>query len=217
MEILIVEDHNAVIKGVECFIQTQWPSATIHSALNIQGCLHQLASNPKISLIITDLELSSGDWGIDLIKKVKHVYPLKKIIVHTKHDELSYLNQANKYGVDGYMLKTITEKDLIDCISDVIKHGPTVSTSERKIRSVSIKALSRINGTASEQFNRLTKTEKRVVFYAIQNISRNAIGAELNIGTETVKTHLKNINKKLEVKNRGELILFMKIHSHLTL
>ncbi len=62
----------------------------------------------------------------------------------------------------------------------------------------------------SEKYERLTKTERRVFRLLADCLTQKEIAKKLGVGMNTVKTHRKSIYKKIEIKNRGELIKFAK-------
>lgn len=57
-------------------------------------------------LILLDLELSDGEWGLDIAKRVKSDYPDVKIIILTIHDQKHIIKESFKVGVDGFLSKT---------------------------------------------------------------------------------------------------------------
>ena len=213
MLVLIVEDHESVSAGVSAFLKEAWPSCRLILTQSIAEAKYQLAlSQLPVQLIIVDLELKNNEWGIELIAELRINYPSLKIIVHTKFDELSYLNQAIQNGADAYMTKEIGRGPFISCVKDVISFGRTVSESEQLIRERGRKVVEKTFLTSREKFNSLTPTEKKVIKLAILEKSRSQIGKDLGVGVETIKTHLKNINAKLGTTNRKEMKLFIQLN-----
>lgn len=215
MHILLVEDYPSVYHGLRSLLSSFLDNCTFLNSKTINETKYQIASNPNISLVITDLELDKGDWAINMIAQLKQTRPSLKIIVLSKHEEKSFLNQCLKAGTAAYLSKRVSDEDFKSCVQEVIEKGRTISATERSINEKATSILKSSFLTPQEKFNRLTAREKEVACLLYEKQSQTSVAQRLSVSPETVKTHTKNLYQKLEVDSRAKLRLFFEMNDEL--
>lgn len=215
MKILLAEDHMIVNKGLKTLLDDAFDDAQIIYAKDSQSALYQLASKSPIDLLITDLELDEGDWALDMVQLVKKMHPSLPVIVYSKFEEKSKLNDCLRVGADAYVSKKDDEQYLVTCIKNVLNHGRTVSFSEEKINQKAEMIFDQSFMTADEKFQKLSEREKEVAHLIYQDSSRKELAQRLFIGEETVKTHTRHIYEKLGVDSKAKLQVFFDFNPHL--
>ncbi len=153
----------------------------------------------KVDLLITDYNLPDED-GLALVQKVKRKYPNMKILVLSMHDEAHLVKEILKEGVNGYMVKNDSHKQLITAIY-AIKSGSTYLSSQ--INDILIKGL---NGEGEQKL--LTTREREILKLIAKEYTNKDIAKELFISERTVETHRKNILRKTRTHNLVGLIKY---------
>ena len=142
--------------------------------------------------------------GIDVLKQLKETESDVKVLILTVHNELEYLLKAIDIGVDGYILKDSESSELKKAI-DIICKG------ENYIQPSLIPALN--NQLANRDIDRdkidlLTSREYEVLIQVANGMSNKEIATNLNISERTVKNHISNIFKKIDVSDRTQAAVF---------
>ncbi len=148
-------------------------------------------SRPDVLLM--DIGLP-GMSGIDGVRIVKHQWPEMEIVMLTVHVEDEVILSSLRSGASGYLLKNSSATEILRAISEVVDGGAPMSmTIARKITE-SFRAT-----TLPEP---LTRREQEVLSRLRQGHSYQAIADGLFIAKDTVKFHIKNIYRKLNVANK---------------
>ena len=217
MVILIVDDHHVIHRGIESTVSRHMTGTHCLFAECGADALFKIAHEPQISLVITDLELIRGEWALGMVKEIREQKPGLGIIVHSKYEEKGILNQCLRAGASAYCSKRIAETDFVKCITNVMRAGRTVSSSEALINHQAEKVIEKAFLTPEEKFRLLSEREKEVAHLLYENYSRKRIADQLFIGTETVKTHTRKIYDKLGIDSRAKLQLFFEVNYELLL
>ena len=170
MHILLVEDYPSVYHGLRALLTSFLDDCTFSNSKTIDETMYQVMATPDISLMITDLELDKGDWAVQMIARIKEVRPALKIIVLSKHEESTFMNQCLNSGASAYLSKRINDEDFKACVLNVIEKGRTVSTTEKKIKQKASAIFKSSFLTPEEKFNRLTAREKEIVPFLYQKL-----------------------------------------------
>jgi DNA-binding NarL/FixJ family response regulator len=150
-----------------------------------------------------DIEMPIMD-GIEATKKVKEAYPEIEIIMLTIFKDEENIFNAVKAGAMGYLLKDISTEELTAAIEELLNGGAPLSSSiARKV----LHYLRSENESpkSDENFN-LTQREIEILEAIVRDDTEYAISQDLNISQHTVRTHVKNIYKKLQVHSRGAVV-----------
>lgn len=158
------------------------------------------ARQPDVSLIDVDMP---GLSGIDAIRLLRKSCPdMKLLVLSTYHDD-HYIQAAMDAGADGYVLKCVAIEELVEIIK-------SFCSGEPKLSPYLVNLTRDINtaGKSAEycQIDALSIREKQVLDCIADGKGNKEIAGMLYISTETVKSHVKNIFKKLKVKNRIEAV-----------
>ncbi len=153
-------------------------------------------------VVLMDIEMP-GMNGIEAVKKIKENYPQLQVLMQTMFDDDDYIFHAICSGASGYILKTTTPAGYIEAINNVYAGGsPMTPLVARKVFEL---FKSNITIPSQEEYN-LTAKEKQVLQHLISGRSYKMIAEEMQISTETVKTHMKNIYIKLHVNSNTEAV-----------
>lgn len=199
MRISIVEDDPLLRNNLTMLLNGERDMKVVSTFGTAREALASLSgSSPDILLVDIGLPDMSG---VDLILRVKEALPKVEIMAHTVFDDRETVFSALKAGASGYLLKRGTPRDLIDALHELDKGGSpmTPSIARKVIREFQNKGI-------SEQYV-LSQREKEIVVEIEKGMSYKKISDKFNISPHTVHTHINNIYKKLQAKDRREALV----------
>ena len=205
IKIAIVDDNSFLITSVNEKLSFFEDLDFKFSALNGSDLLVKLESNHNIDLILMDIEMPVLN-GIEATEIVKQKYPHIKIIMLTVFDNDENIFNAIKAGADGYLLKDVNAKDLHDGIVETLNGGAAMNPS---IAMKTLKLLRNplnIENESDKEDIKLTPREVEVLEQLSKGLSYNLIAENLILSTGTVRKHIENIYKKLQVHNKLEAV-----------
>lgn len=155
-------------------------------------------------VILMDIEMP-GLSGIDATAIIKEKYPSIEVMMLTVFKDEENLFNAVKAGASGYLLKDASTDEIADAVKELVNGGVPLS------RSIARKVLNFIRDNKTEkksdenEFN-LTNREIEILQSIVQDDTEYAIAMDLGISGHTVRTHVKNIYRKLQVHSRGAVV-----------
>jgi DNA-binding NarL/FixJ family response regulator len=205
IKIAIVDDNSFLIKAVKEKLSFFEDLAIKFTALNGSDLLVKLENNPNIDLILMDIEMPVLN-GIEATEIVKQKYPHIKIIMLTVFDNDENIFNAIKAGADGYLLKEINAEDLHDGIIETLNGGaamnPSIALKTLKLLRNPIE----IENRQEQDDIKLTNRETEVLEQLSKGLSYNLIAKNLIVSAGTIRKHIENIYKKLQVHNKLEAV-----------
>jgi DNA-binding NarL/FixJ family response regulator len=205
IKIAIVDDNSFLINTVKEKLSFFEKLKVNFSAINGIDLLNKLEENRHIDLILMDIEMPFMN-GIEATEKVKQKYPHIKIIMLTVFDNDENIFNAIKAGADGYLLKEINAKDLHEGILDTLEGGAAMNPS---IAMKTLKLLRKpvdFSSKDDQECIKLTDREAQVLEQLSKGLNYNAIAENLILSTGTIRKHIENIYKKLQVHNKLEAV-----------
>jgi DNA-binding NarL/FixJ family response regulator len=176
-----------------------------YKAVNGAELIGKLEQNHNIDVILMDIQMPEMN-GIKTTEIVKNKYPQIKVIMLTVHDDDENIFNAIKAGANGYLLKEIDAENLKNSILEVINGGAAMTPS------IALKALNLLrNPLQVENKNdkvviNLTARETDVLLQLSKGLNYNEIADNLFISSGTVRKHIENIYRKLQVHNKMEAV-----------
>lgn len=205
IKIAIADDNTFLISAVEEKLSFFKDLNVKYSAMNGSDLLEKLDKNHNIDIILMDIEMPILN-GIETTKIVKQKYPHIKIIMLTVFDNDENIFNAIKAGADGYLLKEINAKDLNNGILETLNGGAAMNPS---IALKTLKLLRdplEIENTEEKEDIKLTPREVEVLEQLSKGLSYSLIADNLILSVGTIRKHIENIYKKLQVHNKLEAV-----------
>lgn len=205
IKIAIADDNTFLINAVKEKLSFFDDLSVKFWAINGTDLLEQLETNRNIDIILMDIEMPVLN-GIETTEIVKQKYPHIKIIMLTVFDNDENIFNAIKAGADGYLLKEINAKDLHEGIIETLNGGAAMNPS------IALKTLKLLRNPIdfsckeSEEDIKLTEREIQVLEQLSKGLSYNVIAENLILSTGTIRKHIENIYKKLQVHNKLEAV-----------
>ena len=205
VKIAIVDDNTFLISTVKEKLSFFDDFSVKFTALNGSELLTKLEANHNLDLILMDIEMPVLN-GIESTEIVKNKYPHIKIIMLTTFDNDEHIFNAIKAGADGSLLKEINAKDLHDGILDTLNGGAAMNPS------IALKTLKLLRNPLSienekdKEDIKLSNRETEVLEHLSKGLNYVQIAENLILSTGTVRKHIENIYKKLQVHNKLEAV-----------
>ena len=193
-KILLVDDNPKILEDVLPFYGYE-----VKCAHNGVECLEILNSDELFDLVLLDIMMPKMD-GWETLKNIRKTPICKDIpvIMLTAVNEDQKMVTGLKIGADDYIVKPFVLPNLLARIEAVLRR----SKNTQNIGKKSNVTINQIN-----QFNSLTRREKDVLLLVTQGENNKSIAEKLVVSEITVKSHLNNIFKKLNVSNRTQAVL----------
>lgn len=205
IKVAIADDNSFLINAVKEKLSFFEDLNFKFSAMNGSELLVKLEDNHNLDLILMDIEMPVLN-GIETTEIVKQKYPHIKIIMLTVFDNDENIFNAIKAGADGYLLKEINAKDLHDGIIETLNGGAAMNPS---IALKTLKLLRNpinIQNQQEQEEIQLTSRETEVLEQLSKGLNYIKIAENLILSTGTVRKHIENIYKKLQVHNKLEAV-----------
>ncbi|MBL4586861.1 MAG: response regulator transcription factor, partial [Flavobacteriales bacterium] len=140
--------------------------------------------------------------GIQGLKIIKQYRPETHVIMLTVFDQNEHVFDAMCAGANGYLLKKSPPAEIINAIDEVMTGGaPMTPAIAKKVLSFFAQ-----QNNVPKQENALTPKETEVLKLLVDGFSYKMIAAELEISIDTVRSHIKNIYRKLQVNSMTEAV-----------
>lgn len=153
----------------------------------------------KPDVVLMDIDMP-GESGIKGVTMVKEARPETAVIMYTVFENEEKLFQCLCAGANGYLLKKTAPEKLFEAIREVMEGGAPMSPSIAK------KVIGSFQSVTTTKTYGLTERELQVLQHLAKGYSTKLMAAELEIGFNTVRSHLKNIYAKLHVNCGKEAI-----------
>jgi len=210
ISVLIADDHSLVRQGLKQIIEIESDIEVIAQASNGEDAVKYVRQyNPDV--VLMDMNMP-GMNGLQAIKELKQDKENHKIIVLTIHEEREYLFKTLQLGAEGYVLKDSEASVLIEAIR-------TVNSGQSYIQASMTKELVRefnrvtMNEKEKSDENSLTSREIEVIELIAEGLINKEIAKKLFISEKTVKNHVSNIFKKLNVSDRTQAAIYAFKHN----
>jgi len=212
LNIAIVDDNTFLIHAVKEKLSFFDDIQIKHTALNGSELLSRLEENKHVDVILMDIEMPVLN-GIETTQIVKQKFPQIKIIMLTAFDNDENIFNAIKAGADGYLLKEINPKDLYAGIQDTLSGGAAMNPSIALKTLKLLRNPESIENEKDKEHISLSKREVEVLEQLSKGLSYTVIAENLFLSPSTVRKHIENIYKKLQVHSKIEAVQKAKRHN----
>ena len=195
-----VEDDEEIRRGVQEYLNTQDNIICNLAENSVELFLAGLKKDKIPDVILMDIGLP-GISGINGLKLIKEKYPETDIVMFTVYEDSHKIFQSLCAGASGYLLKNSKFAEIKRTIEIVHSGGSSMSPEiARKV----IEHFQLNNTTQSS--SGLSPKENEVVLGLVDGLSYKMIADRLEISIDTVRTHVKNIYRKLHVHTKADVI-----------
>lgn len=203
VKLLLVDDHKLFREGLRRILELEHDLKVVGEAGSGRIALEQLTvCDPDV--VLMDINMPDMN-GVEATRAIKELFPKIAVLVLSIHDDREYLLEVLKSGASGYLLKDVDPDRLIEAIRDVAKGGSIVHPG---LTSKLINELNRLsNHTLSVVESPLTGREGEILSLMAKGLSNGDIAKKVYISEKTVKNHVTNILRKLNVTDRTQAVI----------
>jgi DNA-binding NarL/FixJ family response regulator len=201
IRVAVVEDDKMVREVLEILLNGSPGFQCVATYENGEDAVAGLpAVDPDV--VLMDINLP-GMNGIECMTRLKELDLLMLFIMLTIFEDSDAIFQSLSAGASGYLLKQTPPARLLEAIHDVYDGGSPMS---REIARKVVQSFQHPS-TPTETNIVLTKREEEILSYIVKGLFYKEIASLLSIGVETVRTHIRHIYEKLQVRTRSEAIV----------
>jgi DNA-binding NarL/FixJ family response regulator len=203
--VLIVEDHPMFCEAVQSAVQLALPDATIREASAIKELANTAADGESFDLILLDLMLP-GVSGFDGLLLVRSRFPQSPILIFSALNDPKIAAEAIRMGAAGFVPKSSSKKVLSEAIRQIHAGNLYIPKDmDRQVRA--LLAERKQTKDIAIRVSELTPAQIRVLQLIRQGLLNKQIAHELGVGETTVKAHVSEILRKLNVASRTRAVI----------
>ena len=204
IRLLLVDDQSLIRRGFKALLKPEADLQVVGEAENGEAAIRQVeVLRPDV--VLMDIRMPVMD-GVAATRQICQRFPATKVLVLTTFDDDEYVVQAMQYGASGYLLKDTPPDELVQTIQAVhkgyVQLGPGLAQ----------KVMNKLSGpapTLPSGWTELTPREQEILRLIATGASNQEIARTLYIAEKTVKNHVTNILRRLDVRDRTQAaILF---------
>ena len=207
MKILIADDHELFLKGLELILHDYDPNLELVSAKSYTDIFNILNTQKDFNLILTDLAMPGAKW-LEAIQKIHDTLPDTPIIILSAVFDKEIVQKTIEIGAAGYIPKSSSNAVIISAVNLVLSGGvyipPELLHSTNQNEFDMLKQVENLpqNQDSNEKIKILSPRQIDVIRLISQGKSNKQIAFELGLTEGTVKLHVTAIMKLLNVYNR---------------
>jgi DNA-binding NarL/FixJ family response regulator len=198
LRLLLVDDHALFREGLISLLSYQDDFIVVGEAEDAESALAQACALAP-DIVLMDINLP-GEDGIAVTQRLTLEMPAVTVVMLTVHDDSQTLFEAIKAGAQGYLVKNVRSRELLERLRGLARGEAAIS------RRLAARILDEIRGQ-TEAFGpeeALTARELDVLELVAARLSNAEIAARLVVSEHTVKNHLKSVLSKLQLRSRHQ-------------
>jgi DNA-binding NarL/FixJ family response regulator len=199
---LIIDDHPLFREALQSAITHAFADAEAVEARSMDEALKALAGNPVFDLALLDLNMP-GTKGFEGLLELRTQYPRLPVVVVSGHEEARIISEALSYGVAGFIPKSARKADLASAISAVMNGEIYVPVGYDAPQNGHDDSKAELLAKIAS----LTPQQLRVLQMLKQGLLNKQIAFELKVGETTIKAHVSEILRKLNVFSRTQAVI----------
>jgi len=203
IRIVVAEDNAFALQVILDKLRNASDVVVCATVTNGQDLMRKIPDLGRIDLILMDIEMPVMD-GIEATRQLKAQFPGIKVLMLTIFDDDENIYNSILAGADGYILKEERGDKILACMTETLEGGAGMSAG------VAARVLRMMKNapapTTSNQHFDLTPREIEILEQLKAGLSYEKIGENLFISYGTVRKHIENVYRKLQVHNKVEAV-----------
>jgi DNA-binding NarL/FixJ family response regulator len=200
---VLIDSHPLWLNAVEPIISDLGITVVATATSSTEALAIIQAQQPDI--VVTGLKMAYGDLdGIEMIRQARESVPTVKVVVLSMYDDTKHIDASFNAGAIAYVIKTAHPDDLRSAVRQAFSHSIYLSGA-RPAAPVT-------ETQEAEHMPDLTRREFEILQLVAEGHSNSQLARMLWVTEQTVKFHLSNIYRKLDVSNRTEASRWAQLH-----
>lgn len=200
---LIIDDHPLFREALHSAVQVAYPEADTVEARSIAEALELLGDARPFDLALLDLNMPDVH-GFEGLLQLRTRHPRLPVVVVSGYEEAKIISEALSYGAAGFIPKSARKSDLAAAIRTVMD-GAVYVPDTYEIQKPDADQSDRADMV--QRLAKLTPQQLRVLQMLRQGLLNKQIAYELQVGETTVKAHVSEILRKLNVYSRTQAVI----------
>ncbi|MFA6154358.1 response regulator [Mesorhizobium sp.] len=200
---LIIDDHPLFREALHSAVRMAYPEVDTVEARSITEALDLLAGIKPFDLALLDLSMPDVH-GFEGLLQLRTRYPRLPVVIVSGHEEPKIISEALSYGAAGFIPKSSRKSDLANAIRSVME-GAIYVPETYEGQPPDAKSTDRADMV--QRLSTLTPQQLRVLQMLRQGLLNKQIAYELQVGETTVKAHVSEILRKLNVYSRTQAVI----------
>ena len=206
IRVLLADDHSLFREGLAGILRAQPDFEVIGEAADGLEAVVK-AHDLRPDLIVMDVCMPDCN-GVEATQKIMRELDEVVIVMLTVRDEDEKLLEAIKSGAQGYLLKNIRSRELLNLLRGAVRGEAAITPALGARMLEEFRRLLQRDIPPSDETVYLTQREQDVLVLAAQGATDKEISEELSVSIHTVKSHMRNILAKLHMSHRHEAALY---------
>lgn len=200
IRVAIVEDDTLVRENLSQLIDDAAGFRCTGAYATAERALNQIPRDPP-DVVLMDLNLP-GVSGVECVRRLNKLMPRLQIMMLTVYEDSDKVFAALEAGAGGYLLKRTSPDKLLEAIQDLHNGGAPMSSyiARKVVQSF------RERSSRAQDVDKLSPREEEILHLVARGYHNKEIATQLDISTETVRVHLRNIYEKLHVNSRSQAV-----------
>ena len=204
--VMIADDHALMREGLKQILEMEDDIDVIAEAGDGEETMEKTLKY-RPDLVLLDINMPKMN-GIEVLRRYKDLGVESKVIMLTIHNDREYLYETIKIGANGYVLKDSDADSLIKAIKDVYLGKTYIQPSIASSLVEQLEEDKKENNENLMKIESFTKREYEVLTLIAEGLDNREIAERLFISEKTVKNHVSNIFRKLDVNDRIQAAIF---------
>ena len=203
--VLICDDQEMMRVGLRMVVESQADLTVVGEAADGLQAI-EAAAEHRPDVILLDVRMPGLD-GVTAAGRIRAALPTTRILMITTFDLDEYAFAALRAGADGFLVKDAPAAEMLVAIRGVLRGDAMVAPSVTR-RLLDRYVTAGVGARPDPRLDRLTDREREVLGLIAQGLNNVEIADRLHLGETTVKTHVRRILDKLQVRDRiGVVVL----------
>lgn len=212
IRILLIDDHSLFRSGVRQLLQREADIEIVAEAADgVEGIKRAKEFAPDV--ILLDLNMP-GLSGLETLQLLVQDLPDAAVLILTVSEDADELGQALRSGARGYLIKNIEAEALVAAVRRARRGEPVIADSmtAKLVAQFRAQPAAPAGGPPAAERDRLTAREREIVQCLARGESNKQIARRLDVAESTVKIHVQNILKKLNLTSRVQVAVYAVEH-----
>jgi DNA-binding NarL/FixJ family response regulator len=207
VRVIAADDQSLMLQAFQMVLQAEDGIDLVGTATDGRSAV-ELAKRMEPDVVLMDIRMPILD-GVEATRQLVATLPETRVLVLTTFDLDEYVVEALRAGASGFLLKDVEPQELVHAITVVARGDAFLAPSvTRRLLDSLVGTLPPYEDGRPPAMRSLTEAELRVLTLVGRGLTNEEISAELFVSDSTVRTHVRHILEKLDLRDRIQAVVF---------